>query len=137
MPLLLVQLSVNLTAYSQTTILNKSGDTLICFTVDQAKFLLKQVYEVRKYQEIDSIHRAQHAICDSLNQSCQKIILDQGEIIVNQSEIVKLREYEIKKLNEQLETERKATRKQRRQKYLAIGIGSAGTLFMTYLWLMK
>lgn len=130
-------LLLNLTAYSQQTVFTKTGDTLIAFTEAQYKFLLKKVYEVNELKEIDSIKTIHIAYCDSVFESNSQVIAEQGEIILNQKEIVELKDYQIGKLNEQLEIERKATRRQKVGKWIAICVGSASTGFMTWKWATK
>jgi len=123
--------------YSQQTVFTKSGDTLIAFTPAQSKFLLKKVYEVEAFRTLDSLNNLQLGYCDSVFESNDQVIAEQGEIIINQKEIIELKDYQIEKLNEQLEVERKATRRQKFGKWCAIVVGSATTSFMTWKYVTK
>jgi 4-diphosphocytidyl-2C-methyl-D-erythritol kinase len=134
---MLIMLSLNLTAFSQQTHLNSKGDTVVCLSVDQAKFLLKKVHEVEELKELDSLSNQQLALCDSVFDANEQVIAEQGEIIRNQKEIVELKDYQINKLNEQLEIERKAVKRQKFYKWVAIVVGSGATAFMTFKYATK
>ncbi|OQA33118.1 MAG: hypothetical protein BWY54_01001 [Candidatus Dependentiae bacterium ADurb.Bin331] len=130
-------LSMNLTVFSQQTVFTKTGDTLIAFTLEQSKFLLKKVYEVNELKELDSLNRLQLDYCDSVFVSNEQVILDQENIVLNQKEIIELKDYQISKLNEQLEIERKNVRRQKLFKWVAIISGSSLSGFMTWKWATK
>lgn len=130
-------LSVNLTGYSQTTVLSKTGDTTICFTVPQSKFLLKKVYEVEKFKILDSICNEQLSLCDSIQSHFKIQVMKQDEIISNTNKIIELKEYQIAKLEEVLKEQKKEIKKQRRRKNLAITGGIISTGFFAYLWLFQ
>ena len=128
---------MTLKANSQTAVLNKNGDTTICFTINQSKFLLKKCYEVDKYAQLDSICEKQLSFNDSVHNSSEIVFQKQSLIIKNQEEEMGLRKYEIDKLNEQIKVEQKNTRKQKAYKWIAIGAGSISTVFITYKWITK
>ncbi len=128
---------MTLTTYSQTTVLNKNGDTSVCFSVKQTKFLLKKYYEVEKFRQLDSICEAQRALCDSVVQSKQIVTQKQEIIITNQKEIIDLKQYEIARLTEQLKIEKKNVRKQKTYKWISIGVGTLASGFLGFKLLGK
>lgn len=143
---LLFQLCLNLTAFSQqidsttfvkTKTIKIGNDTLVLLTVEQTKFLLKKVYEVEELKELNSDCELEVLLYDSTVKSNENVIEFQQEIIKNDNEIIQLKNYEIKKLNDQIETERKQTRKQKFYKWVAITVGAFGTSFMTYKYVTK
>lgn len=144
--LLLLQLCLSLTASSQeidSTTFSKvktvkiGNDTLVLLTIDQSKFLLKKVYEVEELKELNSICEVQLLLYDSTVQANQNVIEFQQEIHVNDLEIIVLKDYEIQKLKDALEVERKAVKKQKFYKWIAIIVGTAGTTFMTIKYIKK
>lgn len=123
------------TLYSQTTQLIK-GDTSICFTITQSKFLLKQAYKVKELTEIISINNQERIIYDSITKNNNEIIQNQDELLKDSKEILKLKEFQIQEEKDKTKQAQKETRKQRTGKIAAIVIGTAvaileGVLFIT------
>lgn len=85
MPIVLLTTS---TVFSQTKALNSNGDTIIYFSVDKAKYLLKQTYKVKELTELNKVLKQEKKYCDSLQVSQQVQIDDQATIIKNDSIIV-------------------------------------------------
>jgi hypothetical protein len=110
------------TAYSQNTVLNTNGDTAICFSVNQAKFLLKKYYEVEKYAKLDSVCTIQLLYSDSLAATLTKTVVSQSVIIQNLDDINSLKDIQVQSLTNRLGDEKIATRKQKIGKYIAIGV---------------
>jgi len=125
------------TAYSQTTVLSNSGDTTICFTIGKAKFLLKRYYDHQKMVELYSICSQEISLADSIIGTQKSTIENQKEIAENQQEIDHLKDQEIAQLKQNLKTERKNTRKQKVQKFVAIGTGVVVSGLMAVLYLAK
>lgn len=134
---MLVVLSASSTLFSQTTVLNTKGDTTLCFTVPQAKFLLKEHYRAEECDTLKKICEKQLAYSDSVMKSDKKIQSDQSSIIKNKDGIIALQDYQIDELRKSLSLEQKATRRQKTYKTLAIISGSISTGFMSYLYLTK
>jgi hypothetical protein len=123
--------------YSQKTILNEKGDTTICFSVGQSKYLLKKVYEVDKWKSLDSICEKQIVVSDSIKASLQRSIKTQSTIIKNQDDIIVLKGYEIQKLTDSLADKNKAIRRQKTYKWVAIISGGALSGFLGYKYITK
>ena len=127
---------LTLQAFSQRAVLN-NGDTNICFTVTQSKFLLKEHYRAIEMQKLDSICELKSSFKDSIIRADAKIISDFSMIVKNKDEAIGLKQYEVDKLNTQLKVEQKRVRIQKVYKWDAIVIGTATTSFMTYQYLKK
>jgi hypothetical protein len=118
-------------------VLNSAGDTTICISISQSKFLLKKYYEAEKFSNLDSICEHQLALSDSLYNSQKIVIANQSLIIRNDGEIINLKDEEIKTAKESLDKQKKRTRVQKFEKQISIALGTIATLFMTYLWVTK
>jgi hypothetical protein len=118
--------------YSQTTALGSKGDTTICFSVTQAKFLLKKYYEVEKYAKLDSLCEQQLLYSDSLVGVLSNTIGTQSIMISNLDDINSLKDIQVQSLINRLGDEKIATRKQKVGKYIAIGVSVVSTGFLGY-----
>lgn len=125
-------LSMSITAYSQKTALSSNGDTTICFSISQAKFLLKKYYEVEKYATLDSICQLQLLYSDSVNNTLTRTIVSQSVIIKNLDDINSLKDIQIQSLTNRLGDEKIATKKQKIGKYIAIGVSVVASGFFGY-----
>ena len=117
--------------------LNSAGDTTICISISQSKFLLKKYYEAEKLSNLDSICEHQLALSDSLYNSQKVVIENQSLIIKNDGDIINLKDEEIKSAKESLDKQKKRTILQKIEKRMSIALGTIATLFMTYLWVTK
>lgn len=134
--LTLLTLSASLTAYSQKTILDK-GDTLICFTVKQSKFLLKEHYRAEECDTLKSICEAQSQLKDSVIKSDKKIQNDLSLVIKNKDSEIALQDLVIDDLRKKILLEQKATRRQKFYKWLSITGGCVATGFVGFLYITK
>jgi hypothetical protein len=132
MLVVLATLLTSITAYSQKTVLSSNGDTTICFSVTQAKFLLKKYYEVEKYAKLDSVCQLQLLYNDSLNNTLTGTIVAQSVVIRNLGDINSLKDIQIQSLTNRLGDEKIATKKQKIGKYIAIGVGILASGFFGY-----
>jgi hypothetical protein len=132
MLVVLAMLLTSITAYSQKTALSSNGDTTICFSVSQAKFLLKKYYEVEKYAKLDSVCQLQLLYNDSLNNTLTGTIIAQSIIIRNLGDINSLKDIEVRSLTNRLGDEKVATKKQKIGKYIAIGVSVLASGFFGY-----
>jgi len=123
--------------YSQQTVLDNKGDTLICTTLNQYSFLIKSVYKVQELTELDSLNNEIIDFQDSVITNKEIIIENQILIISNQNNIVKFKDEVITILNNELTEQKKSTRTQKVQKWISIGIGSLLTSYVGVLYLTK
>lgn len=123
--------------YSQSMVLNSQGDTTICISISQSKFLLKKYYEAQKLSNLYSICENQVSLLDSMYNSQKIVIENQSSIIKNDGDVIKLKDEQIKKTTESLNKEKRRTIVQKIEKRMSIALGTIATLFMTCLWITK
>ena len=112
--------------------LSDKGDTTICFTVSQSKYLLKEHYELKKCDTLKSICEQQKSLCDSVVADKNKIINAKNFMLDNQNTMLKLKQYEVDKLTGQLDIAKTEVKKQKTYKWIAIGSGIAVSIFSGY-----
>ncbi len=125
------------TVFSQSKVLVVEGDTLICNTVEQQKFWIKQYYRVQELQEKDSVNQEIISKLDSNYVDCQHNLADKDLQLENTEKIVEFKDETITVLNNELTEQKKATQRQKFYKWAAVSIGMTGTAIMTYLYLTK
>ena len=126
---------MNLSVFSQQIILNK--DTLVCFTIPQAKFLLKKYYDAEKFKALDSVSEKQSSIKDSVIKSMNVRLLEKDSIIADDSSYILIQNKNIKSLNISLYKQQVATEKQIVYKWAAIVIGGLISAFEGYMAFIK
>lgn len=122
-------LLLNLTAYSQELVLNKNGDTCLSFTVERAKYLLKEHYRAN---EMDSLFK----ISEKKNENCQLMLkIERGQIekyqdiVDNKEQLIVIEKERTNYLMNELKTHAKEIKRQKRYKWLAIIAGSCTSVF--------
>jgi hypothetical protein len=127
---------MNLTVFSQKTELI-DGDTVICFTIPQSKFLLKQVYLVTEKDTLCKILTNELFICKQQNEKYKENINLYEQISVkeiqttnNNSAILSQKSVEIELLKTQLKFQKIKT-------IFASATGFVTTIFFSYLWIIK
>jgi peptidoglycan hydrolase CwlO-like protein len=136
MPLLAILFTTSI-AYSQTTILSDKGDTLIGFSVNEAKFLLLKVNEVEELKNLNYQLKEQKGDCDYIRIEQRSQINKLESVIKNKDEAMSLVNIQIKGLESDLEKANKRVKRQILLKW-AVGIaGASATAYMTYLWANK
>ena len=127
-------LSLTSIAYSQQTVINSKGDTLICFSVEQSKFLLKQVYEVAKLSELNANCEKRSELQDSLVKFQDTTIVLLEKKVGNLQKIVEYNASINAILQEKLAEEEGKTNYQRNMKRVWMGVsGAVSGLFVYYL----
>ena len=123
--------------FSQTTVLNSQGDTTICFTVPQAKFLLKQNYQVEMLDSLNSICEEQLNVCDSIKVADLEAFEKYEELLLNKDQVIDVKDYEIKTLKGVVDNQKKEIRKQKIFKWVGIGAGGILSGFFAYKYITK
>lgn len=123
--------------FSQTTVLNSDGDTTICFTLPQAKFLLKLNYEVEMLDSLNSICETQREICDSIQVSDLLAFTKYDQLLENKESVIEVKDYEIGKLNQVISEQKKEIRKQKIFKWLGVGGGAVLSGFFAIKYITK
>ena len=127
-------LSLTSIAYSQQTVINSKGDTLVCFSVEQSKFLLKQVYEVAKLNELNYNCEVRNTVQDSLILS-QSLTIELLEKKADNLQKIVFYNASINTiLQEKLADEERKTKHQRNMKKVWMGVsGAVSGLFVYYV----
>lgn len=123
--------------FSQTLILNERGDTTICFTIGQSKYLLGEHYKLQECQALLNVCESQLILTDSVTKNQQLNIGGYKNVISNQSILLSSQATEIKTLEGNVEQEQKNVRTQKVYKWITAGCGVAVTILMGYLYLTK
>ncbi len=120
-------------SFSQKVVIDKK-DTMICFTSTQSKFLLKQVTKLEFIEQQDSLNQLVILEQAQIIQNQTTVIETKDNIISNNNEINLIRDQQLAVKESELDESRKDFRKQKRQKNLAlIGGGILGTVLTTLL----
>ena len=122
---------VNLMAFSQKIVLN-NGDTLICFSVNQAKFLAKEHYRADTYFTSDSICKEQIILKDRQVKMYIKIEDKLQGVINNQSSIIKFKDEELNQCKIILKNSQSEIKKQKRLKIISLIVGGGLNCFFIY-----
>ena len=122
---------VNLMVYSQKIVLN-NGDTTICFSINQAKFLAKEHYRAETYFTADSICKEQIILKDRQVKMYIKIEDKLQGVINNQSSIIKFKDEELSQCKIILNNSQREIKKQKRLKLISIIVGGSLNCFFIY-----
>lgn len=122
--------------FSQKAI-ESNGDTLICFTPEECKIILK---EINQKEYLDSVNKYNLEIISEY-----KSVVSEMKTMINfKEEQIGLKKSEIDILNNVvteknniIKSQKKEIKKQKRQKIFAICLGSVTTLAATYLYITK
>lgn len=123
-------------SFSQRAILSDQ-DTTICFSVNQARFLLKQI---NRMEYLDTLNKIQLEEINLLKQNAleyEKVIFEKNYQIELKEEEVKLKQLGLDHQIEINKSQKREILKQKLHKNIAIICGSVATGFMTYLWISK
>jgi len=127
---------MSLPTYSQRSLI-QDKDTLICFNLAEAKFLLKKVVALKEcdtLRKLDAIHIAH---LDTTITSLKKINSNNSLLLLNKKEELSLKDYKISFLESSLKKQQKLYKRQKLYKILVGALGTLTTGFVTYLWITK
>lgn len=128
---------LNLTAFSQTLVLNKDKDTTICFSVDRAKFLIKEHYRADEYFKLDSLCELKSKKKDLEIKMYKKIQEDLEKVISNTNDINLIKDDQIKALKLVIEDKDSKIKAQKVYKWISIGAGVIFSGFLGYKYITK
>jgi len=128
---------MSLTAYSQVPTLNSKGDTVLCFSIDQAKYLAKEHYKADTYFKSDSICNLESKKKDLTIKMYEKIEARLQTVVGNQKTILNIKEDELKQVNLKLENANKEIKKQKFYKLVSIIVGGSLSGYIGYKYITK
>jgi hypothetical protein len=123
--------------FSQVAELNKNGDTTICFSVTQAKFLAKEHYRADAYFKSDSVCKAQSVEKDLIINMYKKMEIKLQTTISNQVTLIKLKQGEIDVLQETVNVRDKQLKRQKFYKYVSIISGAVLSGYLGFKYVTK
>ena len=130
-------LLLNLKMFSQKLVLDKVGDTTICFSLPQGKYLLKQTYKVLELDTLLKLCDGQLVYCSTIVSQQEKNAIDYKLIINNNKDLVWIKDNEIAGLKLELINEKKALKQQKVYKWISIIGGTALSGFVGIKYLTK
>lgn len=134
---LFLTLLISLKTYSQKAIVTETGDTSICFSVEQSKFILKKINSGKLCDTLLSVCENQLRLSDSVSKSNEKIISILNQKFETEKQLTDLCNSKIDVLEWQIENYKKDIKKQKSQKIAGILAGIVTTSFMTYMYIKK
>ena len=75
---------VNITGYSQSIILDKKGDTLLVFSLDQSRFLLKECSKVEMLEITNEVNERQLGILRNVIEEKENVIIKKETLYKNE-----------------------------------------------------
>lgn len=120
-----------MTVFSQQTIF-VAKDSLVCFTISQSKFILKQSFEVKELMQLDSICETQKYLCDSIRQNNEITSQACLKVVQNDAKIIETYQHVNESLEKQLKACQKEVRQQQTFKYIAIITGTVVSGYLGY-----
>jgi len=134
---LLVILLLSSTVFSQVLTLNSKGDTTICFTIAQGKFLAREHARANQYAELDSICRSISAKKDLQIKMFEKIDQKSQIVINNQNSIIKFKDEELKNAQIAIKNANREAKKQKKHKVLALVAGALISGYLGFIHISK
>lgn len=75
---------VNIIGYSQSIILNKKGDTLLVFSLDQSRFLLKECSKVEMLELTNDVNEKQLKLLRDIIENKENVIIKKESLYKNE-----------------------------------------------------
>lgn len=122
--------------FSQKQIIS-NNDTLICFTSDQCKTILKEFNRANYLDTLNKIQSKELSILRVSFMELSSIVeLKTNQLKLSQ-DLSKIKDVEIERLASQKKQLQKEVKRQKRNKIFVLIAGSVSTGLMTYLWITK
>jgi hypothetical protein len=115
--------------------LNKDGDTTICFSINQAKYLAKEHYRAESYFKSDSICTLESKKKDLTIKMYEKMEARLQAVVSNQKTILGNKEIELNEVNLMLIKTNKDLKKQKVYKLVAIVVGGSLSGYLGYKYI--
>jgi len=128
---------MNITVYSQKTILSNTKDTLICFTINQSKFLLKEHYKLEKCDTLFSICELKNSLKDSVIKGKNLIIQNHIGINKDLMQIITLKDEQFNNIKTENLSLSKQLKWQKIYKFCAIIGGGLVASYLSYKLIIR
>ena len=118
-------------------VLATNNDTLICFTPEQCKEILKEFNLCNYYDSLTKLQTIEIILMKNSISDLKKLADLKTSQLKLCKDLSKINEVEIERLISQKKQLKKEAKRQLNYKIIAIVSGSISTAFMTYLWISK
>lgn len=125
------------TAYSQRAQVNSPGDTVLVFSVQESRELLRKLFVLEEHKELLSVCDQQRALLNGIYSRDSLIKLQMKRVINNCNETIKLQKSQLDLLAEYAQEQARSIRRQKFYKWAAILVGTAATGFLSYKYITK
>ena len=122
--------------FSQKQIIS-NNDTLICFTSDQCKTILKEFNRANYLDTLNKIQSKELSILRVSFMELSSIVELKTTQLKLSQDLSKIKDVEIERLASQKKQLQKELKRQKRNKIFVLIAGSVSTGLMTYLWITK
>ena len=122
--------------FSQKQIIS-NNDTLICFTSDQCKTILKEFNRANYLDTLNKIQSKELSILRVSFMELSSIVELKTTQLKLSQDLSKIKDVEIERLASQKKQLQKEVKRQKRNKIFVLIAGSVTTGLMTYLWITK
>lgn len=126
---------MNTNSFSQTLVTNNTGDTSLCFTLNESKIILKQI---NKANYLDSLNKIKSQEIGELRVKVRILeltIKEKNMLIENNNKIIDAHKLQLQQKDLEIKNTNNLLVKEKIKKWIAITTGAITTSFMTYLWL--
>lgn len=123
--------------YSQQLIKTAKGDTLLALSMEQGKYLLKQIYTLREVKDLFKVSEIERLNCDTIIKLDEIRINDYKKVMANQSIVISLKEAEVQTVKLELKSVNKALKWQKTYKWCGIIGGCILSSYLGYKYITK
>jgi len=128
---------MSLNIQSQQLIRTALGDTLVALSMQQGKYLLKQIYTPSEVNDLFNVTEIEKLNCDTIVKLDEIKINDYKKIIANQGILLNSKDESNKDLKNCLKESKKEIIKQKKYKWISIVCGVVFSGFLGYEFLNK
>jgi len=123
--------------FSQKLVKSNSGDSSICFSIDQCRILLKQLNRVSYLDSLNNLNESTINAYKEAVLTLNKLILEKDHQIGIKQEEISAFKIEVNNQKENVSSLKKELAREKIKKWISISVGTLTTGFMTYLWITK
>lgn len=123
--------------YSQQLIKTAKGDTLLALSMEQGKYLLKQIYTLKEVNDLFKVSEIERLNCDTIIKLDEIRINDYKKVIANQSIVISLKEAEVQTVKLELKSVNKSLKWQKTYKWCSIIGGCVLSSYLGYKYISK
>ncbi len=123
--------------YSQQLIRTAKGDTLLALSIEQGRYLLKQIYTLKEVNDLFKVSEIERLNCDTIVKLNELRINDYKKVIANQAVVISLKEAEVQTIKTEFKSVNKALKWQKTYKWCSIIGGGILSSYLGYKYITK